>query len=84
MGLVALGILHPPQPVQIFPISDVEKAFPHMQTGRSKGKLVLTVDREDQVNVSFCGSKTRGNQLILSKTLPDTKASFHLPVMHPL
>ena len=36
MGLVALGIVHPPQPVQIYPISDVEKAFRHMQTGQSR------------------------------------------------
>ena len=53
MGLVPSGILHPPQPVQAYPISDVEKAFRHMQTGQSKGKLILTINRRDQVKVSF-------------------------------
>ena len=52
MKLVTAGILSPPQPVQVYPISDIEKAFRHMQTGQSKGKLVLTMDKRDHVTVS--------------------------------
>ena len=52
-GLVPSGVLHPPQPVQVYPMSDVEKAFRHMQTGQSKGNSVQVKDRRDQITVTF-------------------------------
>lgn len=52
-SLVEAGTFYPPQPVQVYPVSDIQKAFRHMQTGESKGKLVITLDKEDQVTVSI-------------------------------
>ncbi len=52
MELVAAGTLYPPQPLQTYPISQIEQAFRHMQSGQSKGKSVVVMDKNNEVMVS--------------------------------
>ncbi|KAL5041185.1 hypothetical protein BDW71DRAFT_213267 [Aspergillus fruticulosus] len=49
MDLVAAGHAKAPYPVQIYPVSQIETAFRHMQSGKSMGKLVIEMKKEDHV-----------------------------------
>ncbi|KAL3448148.1 hypothetical protein BJX65DRAFT_317699 [Aspergillus insuetus] len=49
MELVAAGNAKAPYPVQVYPISELEDAFRHMQSGKSMGKLVI--EMKSDVNV---------------------------------
>jgi NADPH:quinone reductase-like Zn-dependent oxidoreductase len=51
--LVAAGELRVAQPLQVYGISDIEKAFRYMQSGRTSGKIVFEVRKEDPVLVSI-------------------------------
>lgn len=42
--LLDQGLISLVGPVSVFPISDIEKAFRHMQTGKHMGKIVLSVN----------------------------------------
>jgi NADPH:quinone reductase-like Zn-dependent oxidoreductase len=42
--LLDQGLIRPVDPVSVFPISDIEKAFHHMQTGKHMGKIILSVN----------------------------------------
>ena len=44
--------LRPAYPLQVYPISEVEKAFRYMQSGKNIGKMVVTIDSNDEVFVS--------------------------------
>jgi NADPH:quinone reductase-like Zn-dependent oxidoreductase len=52
ISLVVAGKLHTAQPLQIYGISDIEKAFRYMQSGRTSGKIVFEMRKEDPVLVS--------------------------------
>ncbi|MCJ1249688.1 hypothetical protein MMC30_006914 [Trapelia coarctata] len=41
--------LQPASPIHTFPVSEVEKAFRYMQTGKNVGKIVVTIQPEDRV-----------------------------------
>ncbi|KAF9885237.1 hypothetical protein FE257_000597 [Aspergillus nanangensis] len=43
------GKLHPPEPIQIYGIGQMEKAFRLMQSGRNYGKMVIEMRAEDPV-----------------------------------
>ncbi|KAJ5081201.1 hypothetical protein N7456_013439 [Penicillium angulare] len=45
------GDLHPPHPINLFGIGEIEKAFRLMQTGQHIGKVVLEMRGSDQVKV---------------------------------
>ncbi|KAK7927597.1 hypothetical protein PG985_004595 [Apiospora marii] len=47
--LIHDGSLKPVRPIQKFTMSDVEKAFRYMQTGKHMGKVVISVDDADMV-----------------------------------
>lgn len=47
--LIQNGSMTPVSPVQLFTMSDVEKAFRYMQTGKHMGKVVVRVDDADIV-----------------------------------
>ena len=51
MRLVAAGKIHPPRPIQEFRVSDIEQAFRHIQSGKHMGKVVITVNKRDEVKV---------------------------------
>jgi NADPH:quinone reductase-like Zn-dependent oxidoreductase len=51
--LVVAGKLHTVQPLQVYGISDIEKAFRYMQGGRTSGKIVFEMRKEDPVLVSI-------------------------------
>jgi len=51
VDLVAAKEINPVHPINVYPISDVEKAFRLMQAGKHLGKIVLSVDPEAQVSV---------------------------------
>ena len=42
--LLEQGLIHPVDPVTIFPLLEVEKAFRYMQAGKHMGKIVLSVN----------------------------------------
>jgi NADPH:quinone reductase-like Zn-dependent oxidoreductase len=43
--------ISPSKPLQVYPLSEIEQAFRHMQSGQSMGKLVLEIDRHVDVLV---------------------------------
>ncbi|KAH9205133.1 fatty acid synthase S-acetyltransferase [Leptodontidium sp. 2 PMI_412] len=47
--LIETGSLRPVFPLQIFTLSEVEKAFRYMQTGKHMGKVIVKVDDSDMV-----------------------------------
>ena len=51
MALVEQNILHPPRPLNIYPVSDVVKAFRQLQSGSSVGKTVIEYHPDDMVPV---------------------------------
>ncbi|PSN68460.1 hypothetical protein BS50DRAFT_676305 [Corynespora cassiicola Philippines] len=42
------GTLKVPQPLSLYPVGQIEQAFRTMQTGRHRGKIVLSFDQEDK------------------------------------
>jgi NADPH:quinone reductase-like Zn-dependent oxidoreductase len=51
--LVVAGKLRTAQPLQVYGISDIENAFRSMQSGRTSGKIVFEMRKEDLVLVSI-------------------------------
>ncbi|KAE8141613.1 hypothetical protein BDV38DRAFT_268399 [Aspergillus pseudotamarii] len=49
--LVAQAIIRPVRPVTVYPIGEVANAFRHMQTDRPMGKVVLSIEPDEQVQV---------------------------------
>ena len=54
MGLINSGRIQLPDPITTYPISEIEQAFRFLQSGKSTGKIVLSVSGHDQVPVSKC------------------------------
>lgn len=54
MDLLVRGRLKIAHPLHVYPISKVEEAFRFLQSGRSTGKIVLSIDRADLIPVSAC------------------------------
>jgi D-arabinose 1-dehydrogenase-like Zn-dependent alcohol dehydrogenase len=62
MQLASEGKIHAVQPVTVYPISDIERAFRFMQAGKHSGKVVIKPNEGDIVKVcvplselkSFC------------------------------
>ena len=52
IDLVVRGLLKTAHPLHAYPISKVEEAFRFLQSGRSTGKIVLSIDEADLVPVS--------------------------------
>lgn len=50
--LMEQKVISPVDPITIFPLRDIEKAFRQMQAGKHIGKIVLSVSSEDIVPVS--------------------------------
>jgi NADPH:quinone reductase-like Zn-dependent oxidoreductase len=50
--LLAQGSVHPILPISTYGISDIEKAFRTLQTGKSMGKIVVVPREGDQIKVS--------------------------------
>lgn len=53
MALVTAKTFHPPEPLQVFGISEIESAFRHFHSGRNSGKMVIEMRKHDKVNVSL-------------------------------
>ncbi|KAI0436484.1 putative polyketide synthase [Xylaria telfairii] len=49
MQLVTAGEAKASHPLQVYPISQIETAFRHMQSGKSMGKLTIDMSKEDSV-----------------------------------
>lgn len=54
MDLLARKHLQYPAPRHLYSVSDVDKAFRHVQTGRYPGRVVVTADPSDVVPVRSC------------------------------
>ena len=52
LKLVTENGLQPPRPLHVFRASDIEKAFQSLQSGRTAGKIVVEIHKEDTVPVS--------------------------------
>jgi hypothetical protein len=53
LELVASGDVKPPSPLHLYPVSDIEKAFRYMQSGKNTGRIIITVGADDVVPVSI-------------------------------
>lgn len=53
MSLFKNGNLVPPSPVEVFHAPKIEDAFRYMQSGKSKGKVVIEFGDDDTVQVCF-------------------------------
>ncbi|KAI0848453.1 hypothetical protein F5Y00DRAFT_270187 [Daldinia vernicosa] len=47
LDLVAKGAISLPSPIETFSVSTIEAAFRHLQTGKSMGRIVITVNHSD-------------------------------------
>lgn len=45
--LVHKGVLHPPRPMTVYPVGEVEDVFRTMQQGKHRGKLVMSFTQDD-------------------------------------
>ncbi|KAI1399900.1 hypothetical protein F4819DRAFT_488127 [Hypoxylon fuscum] len=54
VDLLALGVLQYPRPLHLYPISDIEKAFRFLQSGKNTGRIVLTASPTDTVPKFIC------------------------------
>ena len=52
--MVATKSLKVATPIHTYSIADFETAFRFMQSGKSAGKIVLTLDSSDKISVSLC------------------------------
>ncbi|KAG8162587.1 hypothetical protein KVR01_008352 [Diaporthe batatas] len=50
LDMVAHGDIHGPSPLDIYPVSDVERAFRCMQSGKNTGRIIVTGDPVDIVS----------------------------------
>lgn len=68
------GKLHPSQPINVYGVGEMEKAFRIMQTGQHVGKMVLEMRAHDQVKViSFlCSCISEVANMILDCTQDET------------
>jgi NADPH:quinone reductase-like Zn-dependent oxidoreductase/acyl transferase domain-containing protein len=53
MELVERGVFSVSTPLSLFPASQIEDAFRHMQSGKSMGKIVIAMGDDEVVQVSF-------------------------------
>ena len=51
--LLAANKIHPPQPIHEFGLSEVEKAFRYLQSGKNTGKTVIKLDRAIEIPVNL-------------------------------
>lgn len=51
--LLAQGAIHNPTPQHIYSTSNIEEAFRFMQSGMNTGRIIIRVDRHDNVPVRF-------------------------------
>jgi NADPH:quinone reductase-like Zn-dependent oxidoreductase/malonyl CoA-acyl carrier protein transacylase len=59
LTLLETHLIKPPAPISCYPMSQATKVLQMMQTGKHMGKLILTIDADDVVEVSplsFCVS----------------------------
>ncbi|KAK3382595.1 fatty acid synthase S-acetyltransferase [Lasiosphaeria ovina] len=49
VDLLADGKIQHPAPLHFYPVSQVERAFRHLQGGKNIGRIMITVDRDDVV-----------------------------------
>ncbi|KAH8811665.1 putative polyketide synthase [Xylogone sp. PMI_703] len=59
MHLLESGSIHPVKPITVYPISDIERAFRLMQSGKHRGKVIIEPHPEDPIKVL---PKTRQSQ----------------------
>jgi NADPH:quinone reductase-like Zn-dependent oxidoreductase/SAM-dependent methyltransferase len=52
MNLLARGAINHPNPLQMYSVSDTQRAFRHLQSGKSTGRVILRLDGEDMVPVN--------------------------------
>ena len=80
VALVLEGKVTPIEPITTFKISEVEKAFRLMQSGKHVGKIVLNLDDNDAVQVSFPFSVPAGVLCThhCSQAVPAPKPSLKL------
>ncbi|KAK2612526.1 hypothetical protein QQS21_001464 [Conoideocrella luteorostrata] len=76
MDLVGKGYAKPSYPLQVYPVSEIEKAFRHMQSGKSTGKLVIDMSKEAHILVSFSQANISSVKLTRRQTVLNRKPSY--------
>lgn len=51
MELVREGAIYCPKPLHKFPVSAIEDSFRYLQSGKSSGRIIVTIEHSDQVPV---------------------------------
>jgi NADPH:quinone reductase-like Zn-dependent oxidoreductase/malonyl CoA-acyl carrier protein transacylase/SAM-dependent methyltransferase len=52
MDLVREGAIYCPKPINKFPVSAIEDAFRYLQSGKSSGRIIVTLEHSDKVPAS--------------------------------
>ena len=52
MGLISRGVIYHPSPLHVHTVSEIEAAFRYLQSGKSLGRIVISVNPSDIVQVS--------------------------------
>lgn len=63
--LLASNKIHPPQPIHEFGLSEVEKAFRYLQSGKNTGKTVIKLDPDTEIPVNIASRHSFRLQLTL-------------------
>ena len=80
--LITQGSVHPILPLSIYGITDIEKAFRTLQTGRSMGKIVVVPRADDQIKVSphtLANWRTSLTQFLFQAVAPKTSSTLLRP-----
>jgi NADPH:quinone reductase-like Zn-dependent oxidoreductase len=77
--LLEEGKIHPPQPLQLFPVEKIEDAFRLLNSGNSSGKIVIEIERTHIVPVRCMhGINFIGNLADLLQTVTPYLSTFQL------
>lgn len=66
LELVVQGDVSAPAPLHVYCVSDVEKAFRYMQSGRNTGRIIVTLSHTDVVPVRYMKMYTRLRYVMLT------------------
>ncbi|KAI0119053.1 hypothetical protein F4814DRAFT_458445 [Daldinia grandis] len=50
MDLTIEGVIQRPQPLHMFPVSNIEQSFRHLQSGKNPGRVLISLDHSDIVS----------------------------------
>jgi NADPH:quinone reductase-like Zn-dependent oxidoreductase/SAM-dependent methyltransferase len=70
MALARYGELKPVYPLHSYPVAEIERAFRFMQSGKSSGKIVLEIDKNQSVPVRIAQTVDSHRLLLTNSSRP--------------